>query len=76
MFGHCVEGHGLVITIGDGWMVGQGDPVGLFQPWWFCDSLKLLLGTARLRLDTSELSLRWTSPEPTNLLHLPSFPIF
>jgi len=32
-FGHCVEGHGLVRTIGDGWMVGLGDPVGLFQPW-------------------------------------------
>jgi len=27
------EGHGLVRTIGDGWMVGLGDPVGLFQPW-------------------------------------------
>ena len=32
-FGHCVEGHGLMRTIGDGWMVGLGDPVGLFQPW-------------------------------------------
>ena len=32
MFGCCVEGHGLVRTIGDGWMVGLGDPVGLFQP--------------------------------------------
>ena len=32
-FGRCVEGHGLVRTIGDGWMVGLGDPVGLFQPW-------------------------------------------
>ena len=32
-FGHSVEGHGLVRTIGDGWMVGLGDPVGLFQPW-------------------------------------------
>jgi len=31
-FGCCVEGHGLVRTIGDGWMVGLGDPVGLFQP--------------------------------------------
>ena len=29
-FGCCVGGHGLVRTIGDGWM---GDPVGLFQPW-------------------------------------------
>jgi len=29
----CVEGHGLMRTIGDGWMVGLGDPVGLFQPW-------------------------------------------
>jgi len=33
MFGHCVEGHDLVRTVGDGWMVGLGDPVGLFQPW-------------------------------------------
>ena len=24
-FGRCVEGHGLVRTIGDGWMVGLGD---------------------------------------------------
>ena len=31
--GRCVEGHGLVRTIGDGWMVGLRDPVGLFQPW-------------------------------------------
>ena len=32
-FGRCVEGHGLVRTTSDGWMVGLGDPVGLFQPW-------------------------------------------
>ena len=31
--GHCVVGHGLVTGIGDGWMVGLGDPEGLFQPW-------------------------------------------
>ena len=31
-FGHCVEGHGLVRTIGDGRMVGLDDPVGPFQP--------------------------------------------
>jgi len=31
--GHFVEGHGLVRSIGDGWMVGLCDPVGLFQPW-------------------------------------------
>ena len=30
-FGHCVEGHGLVRTIGDGRTVGLGDPVSLFQ---------------------------------------------
>ena len=30
--GHCVEGHGLVRTIGEGQMVGLDDPVGLFQP--------------------------------------------
>ena len=33
MFGRHVEGHGLVRTGGDGWMVGLDDPVGLFQPW-------------------------------------------
>jgi len=32
-FGRCVEGHVVVRAIGDGWMVGLGDPVGLFQPW-------------------------------------------
>ena len=32
MFGHCVEGHGLVRAIGEGQMVGLDDPVGLFQP--------------------------------------------
>jgi len=32
MFGRCVEGHGLMRTIGDGWMDGLDDPVGLFQP--------------------------------------------
>ena len=31
-FGLCVEGFGLVRSIGDGWMVGLGHPVGLFQP--------------------------------------------
>ena len=31
-FGCCIEGHGLARTIGDGWMVGLDDPVGLFQP--------------------------------------------
>ena len=31
-FGCCVEGHGLVRTIGEGRMVGLDDPVGLFQP--------------------------------------------
>lgn len=30
MFGRCVEGRGLMMTIGDGWMVELGDPVGLF----------------------------------------------
>ena len=31
-FGRCVEGHGLARTIDVGQMVGQDDPVGLFQP--------------------------------------------
>jgi len=39
-FGHSVEGHGLSRTVGDGWRIGLGDPVGLFQPWWFYDSMK------------------------------------
>ena len=38
-FGRCVEGHGLLRTIVDGWMVGLSDPVGLFQLWWFYDSM-------------------------------------
>jgi len=29
-FGRCVEGRDLMTTLGDGWMVGLGDPVGLF----------------------------------------------
>ena len=33
IFRCCVEGHGLVRTIGDGWMVGLGDLVGLSQLW-------------------------------------------
>jgi len=41
MFGRCAEGHGLMRTIGDGWIVGLGDPVGLFQPLWFYDSMIL-----------------------------------
>ena len=32
-FGCWDEGHGLMRTIGGVWMVGPGDPVGLFQPW-------------------------------------------
>jgi len=31
----CVEGHGLVRTIGDGCIVWLDDLVGLFHPWWF-----------------------------------------
>ena len=29
-------------SIGDGWMVGLGDPVGLFQSWRFYDSMNRL----------------------------------
>ena len=32
-FRFCAEGHGLMRTVGDGWMVGLDDLVGLFQPW-------------------------------------------
>ena len=41
MTGRCVEGRGLVRTVGDGWMFGLGDPVGLFQPWWSYSSMIL-----------------------------------
>jgi len=33
--------HGLIRTVGDRWMVGLNDGVGLFQPWWFHDSMKI-----------------------------------
>ena len=33
MFRRCFDGHALVRTIGDGWMVGPDDLVPLFQPW-------------------------------------------
>lgn len=32
MFRCCVEGHGSVTNVGDRWMVGLDDLVGLFQP--------------------------------------------
>lgn len=38
-----VEEHGLVRAIGDRWMVGLYDPVGLFQSWWFYDSVTVWL---------------------------------
>jgi len=41
-FGCCVGGRGLVRTIGEGRMVGLDDPVGLFQPWRFYDSMTQL----------------------------------
>ena len=31
-FRRCIEGRGLVRTIGDRWLVGLDDLVGLFQP--------------------------------------------
>ena len=40
-FGCCVEGHGLARTIGERQMVGLDDPVGLFQPQQFYDSMIL-----------------------------------
>jgi len=42
-FGRYIERHGLARSIGDGWMVGLGDPVGLFQPLWFYDSMILAI---------------------------------
>lgn len=35
----CTEGHGLVGAIGDVWMVGLEDLGGLFQLWWYHDSI-------------------------------------
>jgi len=35
----CVEGHGLVRTIGDRWTVGLDDLGGLLQPWCPYDSM-------------------------------------
>jgi len=32
MFRHCIEGHGLVRTIGDRQTVGLDHLIGLFQP--------------------------------------------
>ena len=32
-FRRCVEGHGLVRTIGDRWTIGLDDLASLFQPW-------------------------------------------
>ena len=39
MFRHCTEEHGLAGDIGDRWTVGLDDLRGLFQPWWFYDSM-------------------------------------
>ena len=36
-----VEGHGLAGTIGDRWMAGLDDLEGLFQLWWFYNSMIL-----------------------------------
>ena len=63
-FGCCVEGHGLVRTIGEGRMVGLGDPVGLSQPWQFYDSNFL---TPSLR--TFALSLHSSSAFGLEMLH-------
>ena len=41
LFGHCFEGHVLMRIIGDGWMVRLDNPVDLFQPWRFYDSMIL-----------------------------------
>ena len=44
-------------TIGDEWMVGLDDPVGLFQPWWFYDS-NGLLKTDEQEIKNTELQAR------------------
>ena len=42
-FRWCSEGHGLVGYISDWWMVRLDDLRGLFQCWWFYDSLLCML---------------------------------
>jgi len=44
----------------DGWMVGLGDPVGLFQPWSFYDSMK------KLCVILGERFLRPSTPSPSS----------
>jgi len=41
MFRRCVEGYGLVRTVGDTWTVGLDDLGGLFQPCRFYESVIL-----------------------------------
>ena len=40
----------IYVFSGSGWMVGLGDPVGLFHPWSFCDSLDKLTFISVLQL--------------------------
>jgi len=50
MFRCCTEGYGSVGNIGGRWMVGLEDLGGLFQPWFFHDSVILELVPTLLAL--------------------------
>ena len=46
----CTEGHGFMGNTGD--VVGRDGPGGLFQPWWFCDSMTLQFQTSSAAFPT------------------------
>jgi len=55
----CVEGHGLVGSIGDRRSAGLDDLGRLFQPQWFSDSM-WFYDSADLQLSDSSGNQRWT----------------
>ena len=66
MFRSCVEEHSLVRAVGDRQMVGLDDLVGLFQPWWFFDSIHFLRHLiTTLLLET--IAISWKSS--TGIIH-------
>mgnify|MGYP001852612538 CR=1 FL=1 len=65
-FRHCIEGHGLVRTIGDRQMVGLDDLLGLFQPWWSYDS-KTCAWTSAILLSHFSYLLLTTHIVPVNV---------
>lgn len=66
----------LVRAMGDGWVVGVNDLVGLFQPWGFCDSVKMVqhtlmeaVGTEWRQREMTERG-RYTAEKQSTLLFL------